>query len=498
MKNKFFLFLFSFLLCACQTYPTSTSISSLSDAEFKEEAFLLSEKENSYLKPISLMNSVADEGKVALSFFPEQRKQEVDLFGGALTHSSAHQILKIKDEEKRKEFLKDIFLTNGFNCLRIPIGSSDFHSEEHFFTCLDSFSDASDPLKDFTLEHDRELIQVLEEVLAIRMDLRIIAAPWSAPAFMKKDSKVSSKDINGPKLCGGYLKDEFLSLYSDYLALFVEKYQELGIPIHYLSLQNEATFNSADYPCMILTPIQAKRIAKRLSSILPESTKLLAYDHNVEETLYDYLKKEFQDEETMSSFDSIGIHGYGKEPLPEGTKKLSELYPDKKIYMNEITEWDSGSTFSENLMYMAKNTTQEAINSGLSGTIYWNLCLDQNGGPCMGQYSTCYGLLDLSENEDGTIKIQKRSGFYGLSIFSRILHCSEKNHVYRLETSQSDSSLLFSAFEEKEGYGFVITNPTNKKIPFSLSYQKKEYSYELEATSMIGFTIQKNSAKIES
>ena len=435
MKPKILILTLIVFLSSCHITPNNST--SQTTETFQEKAYLLSEKENKYLDSVKLDNS--SKADVTLSFHPEKRKQQVDLFGGALTHSSAHLILEIKDKEKRKEFLRDIFVTNGFNCIRIPIGSSDFHSEEHFFTCLDEIKDKKNPLSDFSLKHDQEIIQVIKEIKKIRKDLKIIAVPWSAPEFMKTDSKASTKDPKGPKLCGGTLKNEYIDMYADYLALFCDSYQDLGIDIDYLSLQNETTFNAADYPCMVLTSTQASAIARRLHSILPENTKLLAYDHNTEDVMYSYLEEEFMDKESESFFDSIAVHGYGSQPLYEGVRNLRSLYPDKKVYMSEITEWDSGSTFSQNLMYMAKNTTQKAINNGLSGTIYWNLCLSRDGGPCMGQTSTCYGLIDVDKNQNGNITTKKRSGFYGLSIFTSTLNISDSNPVYSLETSQSDS-----------------------------------------------------------
>ncbi len=496
MKTKFIALIFSVFLASCKTVTPSQSRKSNVKNSFQEKALLLSEKENKYLDSVKLSESENKESDVKLSFSLKDKEQKVDLFGGALTHASAHLILQIQDKDARKEFLEDIFQKHGFNCIRIPIGSSDFHSEDHFFSCLDEVTDKNNPLKSFTLKHDRELIQVIREILEIRKDLKIIAASWSAPEFMKAGSRISSKDPNGPKLCGGTLKDDYINLYSDYLALFVDSYQELGIKIDYLSLQNEPTYNKADYPCMLLTSNQAKKIAKRLHSILPEETKLLAYDHNTEDVMYSYLEDEFEDEEAAACFDAVAIHGYGSQPLYEGTKNLKQYYPDKNVYMTEITEWDNKGNFSSNLMYMAKNTTQKAINNGLSGTIYWNLCLTKDGGPCMGQNSTCYGLIDIDRNEGGSIRTMKRSGFYGLGIFASILDITEDDPAYRLKTYQSDSSLLFSAFEKKEGYCFIVTNPTSEKLSFSLSYGFKDYSYDLESSSMIGFTLKKQSDKI--
>ena len=58
---------------------------------------------------------------------------------GALTTSVPDSAGVPKDDTKNTlhEVLEDMFTSKGanFNSIRIPIGSSDFHSEEHFFTC---------------------------------------------------------------------------------------------------------------------------------------------------------------------------------------------------------------------------------------------------------------------------------------------------------------------------------------------------------------------------
>lgn len=49
------------------------------------------------------------------------------MFGGAITHSTAHLLLEDDTKNTLHEVLEDMFTSKGanFNSIRIPIGSSD-------------------------------------------------------------------------------------------------------------------------------------------------------------------------------------------------------------------------------------------------------------------------------------------------------------------------------------------------------------------------------------
>ena len=414
----------------------------------------------------------------------------IKMFGAALTHASAHQLMLDKTGLQRKEILQDLFSSQGanFNAIRLPIGASDFHAEEHVFTCCDVKGE-EDLLEHFTLSHDQEVISVIKEIYEIRPDLKIIAVPWSAPEWMKLNTHESSEDPSGPKLCGGILNDTYLSTFANYLNKFCYAYADLGIKINYLTLQNEPTFNGADYPCMLLSPSQANTLALELNATLPEWTSLLAYDHNCEPNMYSYLEEQFTTE-TTSLFPSIAIHGYGSQSIPDGVKELRKRYPNKEIYMTEITEWEHNSSFATDLMYVCKNTTIKAFQSGLNGTLYWNLILDSNGGPNIGQKSTCYGVVNIDQKEDGSLLYTKRPSYYGLSSLSHLLALEEEKITYSLKTNSTNPNLLAIGFKKENEYSVVVCNTSYESLPFSVSLKGKYYSIDLDPTSIIGFTLE--------
>lgn len=419
----------------------------------------------------------------------EEQLSKVKLFGAALTHASAHQLMLDKSGVQRKDILTDLFTDKGanFNAIRVPIGASDFHAEEHVFTCCDNKGE-SDLLEHFTLAHDQEIIQVIKEIYQLKPDLKIIAVPWSAPEWMKVNTQASSEDLEGPKLCGGTLSETYISTFASYLNKWCYAYADEGIEINYLCLQNEPTFNAADYPCMLLSPAQANTIARQLNATLPEWTSLMAYDHNCEDKMYTYLEDEFSDD-NYSMWDSIAIHGYGSQSIPSGTKQLKSLYPDKDVIMTEVTEWEHDSSFANDLMYVCTHTTNKAYQNGLSGTLYWNLALDSLGEPNIGQKSICYGVVNIDQNADGSLLYTKRPAYYGLASLSHLLDIDDETITYAIKTECNNPALVSCAFKKGYEYMVSIANTSNDEIPFSVKINDLYYSSRLPGRSVISFSL---------
>ena len=503
MKNLSIAMLSLLLLTSCQvnisTSEVSTSGSSIQEEssslktyEKTSEVRLTTGDQESLFKKIDdiVASDHQEEGSALIDVNTSSSLAPVKMFGAALTHASAHQLMLDKKGDQRKAILEDLFTSKGadFNAIRVPIGASDFHAEEHVFTCCDTKGSEDNLLEHFTLEHDEEIIQVIKEIYTMKKDLQIIAVPWSAPEWMKVNTHASSEDPDGPKLCGGTLKDEFLPTFGQYLNEFCYRYLDEGININYLAFENEPTFNGADYPCMLLSPSQADLLALQLNSTLPECTKLIAYDHNCELGMYSYLGNEFAEEEHRNLFDAIAIHGYGSESIPTGVGKLRQLYPEKEVYMTEITEWEHDSRFDTDLMYVCRNTTIKALQQGLSGTLYWNLILDSNGGPNIGQKSTCYGVVNIDTSEDGSLIYTKRPAYYGLASISHMLHIEKDVTTYSLSTLCDDESILAIAFKKGDKYSLAIANTSYEMKTISVRLEHQFYNYSLESRSLVSFT----------
>jgi glucosylceramidase len=165
--------------------------------------------------------------------------QQMDGFGAALTGSSAY-LLNMMDAAKRTGILRDLFDPQtgiGISYLRITIGSSDFSLGNYSYWDTEGAAGFSIPLQD-----SKDLIPILKEIVAINPKIKIMASPWSAPAWMK-----GSKTMNG-----GSLLDANMPAYADYFVKYVKAYKQMGINIDAISVQNEPAHQTSGYPTMLM------------------------------------------------------------------------------------------------------------------------------------------------------------------------------------------------------------------------------------------------------
>jgi glucosylceramidase len=113
--------------------------------------------------------------------------QRIDGFGAALTGSSAYLIQQMNSADRNK-LLKDLFDPAsgiGINYLRITIGSSDFSIGTYSYCDNSDISTFAIPQRD-----KDDLIPVLKQILNINPTIKILASPWSAPAWMKSNNSM--------------------------------------------------------------------------------------------------------------------------------------------------------------------------------------------------------------------------------------------------------------------------------------------------------------------
>lgn len=165
----------------------------------------------------------------------------------------------------------------AMNMIRIPIGAADFGFVE--YTYDDSTDGTADVnLTQFNIDKSPKRWQTIQDIQKINPNLRVMATPWSQPAWMKGS--------NGT-LHGGSVLERFEEPFADYLVRFVRELDmKKGIKIDTLSLQNEPMYDGANYPCTKMPAYQQARIGpmvrKKLDAASYKQVGILAYDHNCE------------------------------------------------------------------------------------------------------------------------------------------------------------------------------------------------------------------------
>ena len=173
--------------------------------------------------------------------------QTVDGYGASITGSTAYNLLKMT-AENRHAFLVEMFDKKegiGSSLVRVTIGSSDLALESYTWCDKEGLENFGPSEID-----KRDLIPILHEIYEINPDLKIIAAPWSPPVWMKVDK--NGKPHN--KFYSGFLGEQYYQDFAQYLVKWVQYMKEEGFNIVGISAQNELTMNGTPWPASTREP----------------------------------------------------------------------------------------------------------------------------------------------------------------------------------------------------------------------------------------------------
>ncbi len=441
------------LLCGCETGSASVRISDYADVYLTTGTMSKLLARQTSAKFEQYLDEYESEG-VVISVNANKKGQEFYGYGASLTHSSAYLLNQKGAETAANQILQETYGESGarFGLVRLPIGASDYIEGEKYFTCCDlednSLTDMS--LEHFTIEKDANIIAVMKKILQINPDVKVLATPWSAPAWMKANKS----------LLGGTLEEGFSEVYADYLVKYIESYKNEGIEIDYLSLVNEPLITNINYPHMSLDEYQALEIGKSVNEKLAAkglNVKLLGWEHNVDEMAYDYLDTIFNNTDTAMNdvFAGVALHGYAQGEdygVPQGCEIIKGTYPNKEIFLTEITEHTGSNDFANNLAYAARYNTVDPINYGLNGSMFWNLVLRSDGSPTPHNHGNeCYGVMDL-DLVDGEYTYYKHSAYYAMAHVGKFAYAIDGKYPVMAETiSSNDSQILACSLVRADG-----------------------------------------------
>ena len=164
----------------------------------------------------------------AITLDPSKRFQEILGFGGAFTDASCYMFNSMP-AAAREELLHDFFSPDAmnFSVCRGCVGSSDYSTKAYSY----DYSPHPDPmLKNFSIEHDRAyIIPTMAAARKVNPDLFLFASPWSPPGWMKANNS----------LLGGSMRKANYAPYAQYFLKFLRGYQEAGVKIDAVTVQNE-------------------------------------------------------------------------------------------------------------------------------------------------------------------------------------------------------------------------------------------------------------------
>ena len=401
------------------------------------------------------------------------RYQKMEGFGPAITGSSAYNLLKMKDAE-RDRLLRAAFHPTeglGYNYVRVSIGCSDFSLQE--FTWCDK-----EGLEFFGVhEEDRTyLFPVLREILAINPDVKIIAAPWTAPLWMKID-----RYDNTPydKWAGGKLNPDYYDEYAEYLVMWIEEMELNGFNIEAITPQNEPLHDGNSASTYMSWEQQRNFIKGYLGPAFEAAgldTKIWIYDHNFDVT--DFVKNIYADKEASKYVEGSAWHAYGGSS--SALAQVHSADPSKSIYFTEQSIGTWCPNFGDNLIWHINEVCLGTINNHCRAVVLWNFMLDAERGPNRpGGCTTCYGFVDCDASYSYNT-LTFRSHWYAIGHMSKVV----KRDATRLKSMAS--GIKASTFENPDGtLSAVILNDSEANKRVVVYSPKGDFIVEAPARAVI-------------
>ena len=381
-----------------------------------------------------------------------QEFQKVDGFGFSLTGGSAYVINQLPSTD-RKELLEELFGSTsegsiGISYLRLSIGASDLN--DHVF----SYDDMPDGETDVTLSHfslaedEKDLIPLLQEIIAINPTISIIATPWSAPVWMK--SMATS--------IGGTLLKQYYATYAQYFVLYIQQmWDKHNIRISAVTPQNEP-LNPYNNPSMYMSASEQNDFIHNYLGPTFQATnmttKIIVYDHNCDNPSYPL-------EVLTGDINSNYIHGSAFHLYAGDVSILSsihEAYPTKVVYLTE--QWTSSDgAFGDDLMWGTQYVVIGSLSNWAAAAFEWNLANDPTYEPHTdGGCTMCKGALTIDTSQADTTGVQRNVAYYIIAHASKFIYpnavrvsseYSSSNSSHRVENIQCPS-LISVSFGVKE------------------------------------------------
>jgi glucosylceramidase len=400
------------------------------------------------------------ESEVSVFVNPNKTFQTFWGIGGSLTDASAEVFAKLP-KNKQDDFLKAYYDTKdgiGYTLARTSIHSCDFSSAS--FTYV---SDEDKELKTFNIDHDRQyrIPFIKKAIEAAGGKLSLYASPWSPPAFMK-----SNKNM----LQGGKLLPEYYETWALYYTKFIKTYENEGIPIWGITVQNEPMATQRWESCIYTATEERDFLKNYLGPIMQREglgdKKIVVWDHN-RDLITNRANTIFDDPEASKYAWGIGFHWYevwaGGEYMYENLARVKESYPDKHLL---FTEGCVESFDAEKYQYWpnAERYGQSMINDFNRGTVGWtdwNILLDETGGPNHVN-NLCFAPVHADTKKGELIFTPS---YYYIGHFSKFIRPNAK----RVSTVSSRSHLLTTSFINDDGkMATVVMNQSGEKITYKL------------------------------
>ena len=400
------------------------------------------------------------ENEISIFVNPQKSFQTFLGIGGAITDASAEVFAQLPEEEQ-SALLKAYYDKEegiGYSLCRTSIHSCDFSSGS--FTYIE---EGDKNLETFNIDHDRKfrIPMIKRAIEAAGGSLLFYASPWSPPAFMKDNKNM---------LQGGKLLPEYYDSWALYYTKFIKAYEEEGMPIWGITIQNEPMAVQRWESCIYTAEEERDFLKNHLGPIMEKEglgdRKIVVWDHN-RDLINHRANTIFEDPEAAKYAWGIGFHWYetwaGGEPMFTNLDNVQTSFPDKNLLFTEGCQegfrtdryqyWEHAERYGRSMI--------NDFNQGTVGWTDWNILLNHKGGPNhVGNY--CFAPIH-GDTEKGELIFTPT--YYYIGHFSKFIRPGAK----RISTVSSRSPLLSTSFQNEDGtLVTVVMNQSDEDIDYKI------------------------------
>ncbi|PWT95848.1 MAG: hypothetical protein C5B52_16975 [Bacteroidetes bacterium] len=415
----------------------------------------------------------------------KQSFQTIEGFGATFNEAGMICLnsLPAKDRNKVFESLFDSAKGSGFTMMKSPIAACDFASAGPWYSYDETIDDTL--MNHFNIERDlgpNGLITFIKT--AAKHGKFQIESPMDfAPDWMYYSLNQGEKHV----------KLQYYPALARYYSRYLKSYLDNGVHIDYLNLFNEA--NNTWY-----SNVTYKEIGEMIKNYVSPQLRKDGIDVRIQfgETANrpEAMQKfppALDDTALQKDIHSLTVHGYDWNQFSTLTD-LHNRYPNLPIYQTEVCYAipnnlpPSGPTkmpvyeFSDGEFW--GNMIVNDMKNWVCAWIYWNMILDENGGPWL--ISTIHG--DGDNNKQHPVVIINRSTkkvtytglYYYLSHFSRFVRPGAK----RIDCTGGSKQLNLVGFQNADNAIVVNVINNGDETRCNINWNGKFFSYDFPAHSI--------------
>lgn len=405
------------------------------------------------------------------------REQRIIGFGASFLESGM-VCLNALDRARQEQVFQALFDPQkgaGFSAMKTVIGATDFMTAGPWYTYNDHAGDTA--MKHFSIRRDlgpNGLIPFIRR--ARRHGQFVLQAPMDYPPdWMLTNLNDRAKQDVDPR-------------YFDALALYylryLREYEKQGISLDYISLFNEPG---------IYTKISAEKIRDLLRDHVGPlfaregvKTRIQPCETHNRQRAARYWPVILDDPGARKYAAAIAYHAYGYKDF-DIISNLRGRYPDLPIWMTEVCHAYETGLVPRSVALPRRdyedgdfwgNQIFNDLESGAAAWIYWNMILDERGGPWL--ISEVHGNPDHNEQHPVVIIDRAKKEVAYTALYYYLAHFSKyvRPGAVRLGVNGALEGVRCLAFQAQDG-GLVAQVLNSRRQPAELDLQWRGRSLRL-------------------